>query len=165
MEIVVEFEDEGAAATEDAAILVEPGEKKIVGAWAGAAEIVVGFEDARNALIEDAVIPAEPGKKRTVGAWHGAAEIVAVLKSVVGVAAFVDVETATEGAESVEALKIVGVAAGVVDEAIVAFAAVVIAAAFEEAGKIAAASSGDVGIADVAAEVEIAVATKVIADE
>ena len=61
----------------------------------------------------------------------GAVEIVAVLKDAVAAVVSVDVETATGGVESVEALKIVEVVAEVVDEEIVASAAVVIAAAFE----------------------------------
>jgi len=97
----------------------------------GAVEIVVGFEDARAAAVEDAVIPVEPEERKTVGGEPEAVEIVAVLKNAVAAVVSVDVETATVGVESVEALKIVEVAAGVVDEAIVASAAVVIAAASE----------------------------------
>lgn len=131
-------EDAGiAGAAEGAEVEVESEAEVAAGlggagiAATGAVEIVVGYEDVRAAAIEDAVIPVESEGRKTVGGEPGAVEIVAVLKDAVAAVVSVDVETATGGVESVEALKIVEVVAEVVDEEIVASAAVVIAAAFE----------------------------------
>ena len=120
---------EGAEVESEAEVAAGLGGAGI--AATGAVEIVVGFEDVRAAAIEDAVIPVESEGRKTVGGEPGAVEIDAVLKDAVAAVVSVDVETATGGVESVEALKIVEVVAEVVDEEIVASAAVVIAAAFE----------------------------------
>lgn len=120
---------EGAEVESEAEVAAGLGGAGI--AATGAVEIVVGYEDVRAAAIEDAVIPVESEGRKTVGGEPGAVEIDAVLKDAVAAVVSVDVETATGGVESVEALKIVEVVAEVVDEEIVASAAVVIAAAFE----------------------------------
>lgn len=120
---------EGAEVESEAEVAAGLGGAGI--AATGAVEIVVGFEDVRAAAIEDAVIPVESEGRKTVGGEPGAVEIDAVLKDAVAAVVSVDVETATGGVESVEALKIVEIVAEVVDEEIVASAAVVIAAAFE----------------------------------